>query len=192
MDLLHRTPQRHSRTKGFTLVELLIVIVVIAILAAISVVAYNGIQERARDAQRNQDIKTIAKALEMYYLDQGRYPTSNCGLSCPTPKKIGNSWATTSDGSWAILEEALVPEYISNLPNDPRASTTTNAGLEGGYNYDFFVNTANPGSCAPLAAGQLYMLSYRLEASGQDREVIGDCVGTQPTNYSSSEYMVVK
>ena len=51
---------------GFTIVELLVVIVVVGILAAISVVAYTGIQERARDAQRSQDMAAIKKALLMY------------------------------------------------------------------------------------------------------------------------------
>jgi len=51
--------------RGFTIVELLIVIVVIAILASISVVAYNGIQTRARDSQRSSDISAIKKALEL-------------------------------------------------------------------------------------------------------------------------------
>lgn len=46
---------------GFTIVELLIVIVVIAILAAISVVAYNGIQTRARDAARDTALSTLKK-----------------------------------------------------------------------------------------------------------------------------------
>lgn len=48
---------------GFTIVELLIVIVVIGILAAITIVAYNGIQDRARKAKINQDIVTIKKAV---------------------------------------------------------------------------------------------------------------------------------
>ena len=61
-------------SSGFTIVELLIVIVVIAILAAITIVAYNGIQSRARDAQRAQDGKTIAKALELYHIDKRAYP----------------------------------------------------------------------------------------------------------------------
>lgn len=61
---------------GFTIVELLIVIVVIAILAAISIVAYNGIQNRAYDASIRNDLATLAKKAELYRIDEanGRYP----------------------------------------------------------------------------------------------------------------------
>jgi prepilin-type N-terminal cleavage/methylation domain-containing protein len=59
---------------GFTIVELLIVIVVIAILAAISIVAYNGIQSRARDAERKSDISAIQKHIEIFYINNGFYP----------------------------------------------------------------------------------------------------------------------
>ena len=52
-----------ARQKGFTIVELLIVIVVIAVLATISVVAYNGVQDRARQAKISSDIGTIIKAV---------------------------------------------------------------------------------------------------------------------------------
>ena len=51
---------------GFTIVELLIVIVVIAILAAISIVAYNGIQARGRDSIRVNEARNITKALQAY------------------------------------------------------------------------------------------------------------------------------
>lgn len=61
--------------KGFTIVELLIVIVVIAILAAISVVAYNGVQERARNSSALTLASQIAKKAEVYYAVNGTYPT---------------------------------------------------------------------------------------------------------------------
>ena len=63
-----------SRKAGFTIVELLIVIVVIGILAAIKIVAYNGIQVRARDNARIAKIQNIAKSIELYRVDNGRYP----------------------------------------------------------------------------------------------------------------------
>lgn len=64
-----------QKTKsGFTIVELLIVIVVIAILAAISIVAYNGMQARSRDAKRSSDVANITKALESYKAIYGVYP----------------------------------------------------------------------------------------------------------------------
>lgn len=59
---------------GFTIVELLIVIVVIGILAAISIVAYNGIQNRAHSTAVNSDLNNNAKKLEEYKILNGRYP----------------------------------------------------------------------------------------------------------------------
>ena len=64
----------NQKNSGFTIVELLIVIVVIAILAVIVVVAYNGIQARAGDAKKQADIRNIAQQLEIYYQDNGHYP----------------------------------------------------------------------------------------------------------------------
>lgn len=66
--------RKNKRDSGFTIVELLIVIVVIAILAAISIIAYNGIQTRAKDVSRVAKINDIAKALELYKADKGEYP----------------------------------------------------------------------------------------------------------------------
>jgi len=59
---------------GFTIVELLIVIVVIGILAAITIVAYNGIQLRARDAERQADINAVDKKLAEFRIVSGYYP----------------------------------------------------------------------------------------------------------------------
>ena len=60
---------------GFTVVELLIVIVVIGILAALVLNTFSGIQARARDAERKTDLNALHTQLEVYYNDNGFYPT---------------------------------------------------------------------------------------------------------------------
>ena len=64
-----------NKTKGFTLVELLIVIVVIAILAAISIVAYNGVTSKARDDERASNARNIINAAASYNADNDKWPT---------------------------------------------------------------------------------------------------------------------
>ncbi len=67
-----RVGNKQKKTAGFTLVELLIVIVVIAILATISIVTYNGIQERAKDTERKSDIASIGKAMQLWTISTGK------------------------------------------------------------------------------------------------------------------------
>lgn len=174
-----------KNVSGFTIVELLIVVVVIGILAAITTVAFRGISQRSRDSSRKNDISAIKKALELYYIDNGAYPPGSCTAGC----KINASWSSTSDGSWPNLANALVPKYISEMPVDPQASTTTSAAISGGFNYDY----ASAGGWCNKSAGQLYILTYRLENEAQKFEINGDCSsGTQPSNYSSSELIQIK
>src|SRR5664279_4840927 len=62
--------------QGFTIVELLIVIVVIGILAALVITTYNGIQQKGRNTERTTDLKAVQGQLEAYYAQNGRYPAS--------------------------------------------------------------------------------------------------------------------
>jgi len=71
---LHLKTNTKSK-KGFTIVELLIVIVVIGILAALVVTTYNGIQQKARDTERKTDLNTLHSHAEAYQAENAKYPS---------------------------------------------------------------------------------------------------------------------
>lgn len=77
------------RQRGFTIVELLIVIVVIAILAAITVVAYTGARDRATDAEKASILDTVHKSLENFYTLNNRYPASDEMASSTDLQQLG-------------------------------------------------------------------------------------------------------
>lgn len=62
------------KSKGFTLIELLVVVAIIGILATVVLASLGAAREKARDAKQVSEIKQIQNALELYYLDNGKYP----------------------------------------------------------------------------------------------------------------------
>ena len=102
---------RIPKQRGFTIVELLIVIVVIAILATTTIVAYNGIQVRARDARRTSDIASILKGLETYKVLNNEYPraTSIAG---------DGNWEYSTDTAGTFMEYLSVT-FSNKIPVDP-------------------------------------------------------------------------
>ncbi len=70
---------KHKQS-GFTIVELLIVIVVIAILAAITIVSYGGIQQKAKISTVQSELVNLRQSAELYKVDNGTYPVDNNGL----------------------------------------------------------------------------------------------------------------
>ena len=102
---------KQNTYKGFTIVELLIVIVVIGILAAITIVAYNGIQERARFTTAKSDLASVNKAILMYHAENGKYPGPTSGQAGCT-----NGWCGWGQVTGDAFIDGLSPEYIQTIP----------------------------------------------------------------------------
>lgn len=106
-----------DRHKGFTIVELLIVIVVIGILAAITIVAFNGVQQQARDSQRKSDVKQIAKALQLWSINTSKtFEELNTGF-----EGVGaTGWYSSAYSSDPSAKNALVSAgYLKDTIKDP-------------------------------------------------------------------------
>jgi prepilin-type N-terminal cleavage/methylation domain-containing protein len=157
--------------QGFTIVELLIVIVVIAILAAISVVAYQGIQVRARDAMRTEAINKIKKALELYKIDHGRYPaaTVNPGVG---------GWEASTDAEGSFLEHLANYGLPGGGPLDP-INEGTNAIL-----YYRYAAGGSSGTGCDSSKGGFYVLRVRYEDPGNKPE--GNSIEPYCTNPQAS------
>lgn len=124
--------------RGFTIVELLIVMGILAVLATFFINGYTGTQRRARDAQRKSDLKQIANSLEIYFNDARRYPVESSGViaGCPSTSSTPCTW-----GSGQFTDGVTI--YFKTVPGE----TTT------GYTY-IYRSDAN---------GTYYRLYARLE-----------------------------
>lgn len=119
--------------KGFTIVELLIVIVVIGILAAITIVAFNGVQERAKNSNTTAVVRQYDQALRLYLTEKGSYP----GTGCYGEGYLDSSCWTGPNGVYAVnatLNTAIRP-YMDNknpLPSTDRYLFTSTDDVRGG------------------------------------------------------------
>lgn len=99
--------QNIRRPGGFTLIEVMVVIVILGILAALIVPKVMGRPDEARVVAARQDIASIMQALKLYKLDNRRYPTAEQGLAAlvakPTLAPVPDNWKS----------------YLDKLPNDP-------------------------------------------------------------------------
>lgn len=119
---------KHQK-KGYTLVEILVVLTIIAVMMAAAIVSYGSITRKSRDSKRRSDMEQVRQALEMYRADNGGYP---------------ECWAGEG-GSSTKLSECLGPVltaggYLSSIPQDPKSSTAAFAGR-----YWYWANNYSPG-----------------------------------------------
>jgi prepilin-type N-terminal cleavage/methylation domain-containing protein len=113
-----------NKQKGFTLLELLLVIATIGVLAAIVLLAINPNRQisQARNAEKRAEINSIYKALEQYIIDVGSYPpgiTTTLQDICNTGlEQVGGE----TNCSGKVDLRVLVPTYLSNIPSDPQGN----------------------------------------------------------------------
>jgi general secretion pathway protein G len=98
-----------QKARGFTLIEIMVVVVILGILAAIIVPRIISRPEEAKLVKAKQDIRVLESALELYHLDNGFYPSTDQGLPAliqkPTGEPVPKNW---KEGG-----------YIKELPFDP-------------------------------------------------------------------------
>lgn len=107
LNQLSRLRAARRSDKGFTLIEIMIVIVIIGILATLVIPNIMGRPDEARAVSARADVSTIVQALKLYKLDNGRYPTTEQGLNAlvarPTAEPVPRNWKN----------------YLDKLPQDP-------------------------------------------------------------------------
>ncbi|MFL4617284.1 type II secretion system major pseudopilin GspG [Stenotrophomonas maltophilia] len=97
---------RRARQQGFSLIEIMVVVVIIGILAALIVPRLMDRPDQARVVAARQDIAALMQALKLFKLDNGRYPTAEQGLQALVkPPQGGGAMPVTP--------------YLDRLPNDP-------------------------------------------------------------------------
>ncbi|MBI2593520.1 prepilin-type N-terminal cleavage/methylation domain-containing protein [Candidatus Daviesbacteria bacterium] len=152
--------------RGFTLIELMITISIIAIISAIGLASYSQAQKLARDAKRKQDLRQVATALELYHQKNKRFPCTD-------------GWVQSSDSPpfWLVERSTgfcasftpvnLDKNYINTMPHDP-LKDDGNPSTGSNYGYGF-----RDGNGCTVGAGNYYLLATRLEnASDPDRNEI--------------------
>lgn len=135
------------RSPGFTIVELLVVVVVIAVLAAVTIVAYNGISSRAKQAALQSDISQVGKKIEAHIIQQNEYPANLTSLGftepsytylyqngtpggyCASKQQDQLSYAISSTSS-AFIQGRCVTNRVNN-PSAEVNATGWNGGVNG-------------------------------------------------------------
>ena len=103
-----------KKRAGFTLIELLVVVAIMGLLAALAVISLNSARARARDASRISNIKQVQTALELYFLDNYKYPAD------PTHNLI-EGLCLSSGGDFATACSGTT--YMGKIPENPQPRT---------------------------------------------------------------------
>ena len=125
--------------RGFTLVELVIVISILAILSGVLVPRVSNHMKAARDARRLADIKNVRNAIEQFFMDKGEFPHPNVNSSF-------GGWDVSHDGNF--IRDLANYGYLDEDPADPINDTS--------YHYRYYVYDEGTYDCE--GAGPFYVL----------------------------------
>ena len=109
--------------KGFTLIELMVAISIVAILAAVGMVMYSSAQKAGRISKRIEDLSAIRAALETYKSINGVYPRTDNVANNSGWRSECSSWVGVSSDS---VIPGLVPNYMNVFPSDPSMDKVAN------------------------------------------------------------------
>lgn len=124
-------------SKGFTIIELLVVVSIISLLSSIVLTGLSESRERARDAFRQSQLRQLQNALEFYQNDNDEYPQTP-GVYWGISDSGGSHGVSGSNG----YIPNLAPEYIQELPVDPSGKTDGWSGFQyksDGKNYKLLI-----------------------------------------------------
>lgn len=127
--------------KGFTLIELMVVIAVIGILASIALVSLTGVQRSARDSQRKSDLASYRTALEGYHANNTVYPATVVAGTADTTASPGASsiFGTSSP----LIAAGFMPKAILDPSNNNSACKISTAAAAQACLYKYLTNTGN-------------------------------------------------
>lgn len=159
--------QSATKRTGFTLIELMVAMSIIAILASVGFVTYSNAQKSSRDARRKQDLKAIAVGLELYYEQNKQYPYTATGACTLT----GNGYIQCLSNGASPWITGLDTTYINSMPVDPFKNQGDPVPVGTAY-FGYGFRSYASGACAATSNGQNFTLSARLE-NPQDPDRLG-------------------
>jgi general secretion pathway protein G len=122
-----------ARQRGFTLIEIMVVVVIIGLLAAVVIQQLSGNVDDARIAKAKQDIRTIETALTLYKLDNFRYPTTEQGLDALVHKPADPNLTHWKDGGYVkrVSKDPWGRDYIYESPGTHGDFDLSSLGADG-------------------------------------------------------------
>lgn len=145
-----------KKQKGFTLVELLIVIIIIGILATLVIVTFSGVQAKARDSKRQTDIDALNSHLEAFFATNSYFPTIT--------DLTTSSWVSAN---FKGFDPTALCDPKSTTTNCATATITGNAPAAGTYTYSYVTQgctTTSPSSTTNACTS--FVLTAELESGG--------------------------